>query len=98
MILIATLVWSAPAVAQEPPPATSPATPPTEPTEAPATDSGRLSFDDRVVKGQVAAGSVYLFQRNPRALPALVPVRRSYRAEIVGPLLAERPKPQTDDR
>ncbi len=60
---------------------------------AEATDiasSGRLSFDERVVRGQVAAGSVYLFQRKPRALPGLVPVRRSYRAQIVEPLLAER--------
>lgn len=71
---------------------------PPAPEPATTTDSGRLSFDDRLVKGQVAAGSVYLFQRNPRALPALVPVRRSYRAEIVDPLLAGRPKPKTDAR
>lgn len=70
-----------------------------DPPAPPApTESGRMSFDDRVVKGQVAAGSVYLFQRNPRALPALVAVRRSYRAEILAPLIAERPPPPADER
>ncbi len=55
---------------------------------------GKLSFDERLVRGQVAAGSVYLFQRKPRALPGLVPVRRSYRAEILRPVLGERAAPQ----
>lgn len=59
---------------------------PAAPAEAPS----KLSFDERVVRGQVAAGSVYLFQRKPRALPGLVPVRRSYRAEIVAPVLGSR--------
>ena len=52
----------------------------------------KLTFDERVVRGEVAAGSVYLFQREPRALPGLVPVRRSYRAEIIEPLIPERAK------
>jgi len=65
-------------------------------TDASAAPSNTLTFDERLVRGQVAAGSVYLFQRKPRALPGLVPVRRSYRAEIVEPLLGDRgPKAKT---
>jgi hypothetical protein len=33
---------------------------------------------------------VYLFKRVPRHLPGLVPMRRSYRARIVEPVLGER--------
>ncbi|MEO0604902.1 MAG: hypothetical protein AAF211_25950 [Myxococcota bacterium] len=64
------------------------------PAEAPS-QSDTLSFDERVVRGQVAAGSVYLFQRKPRALPGLVPVRRSYRSAIIEPLLGERARKTT---
>lgn len=74
--------------APEPAPATTAA--PAETEATPSESSDRLAFEERVVRGQVAAGSVYLFQRKPRQLPGLVPVRRSYRAEIVEPLLAER--------
>lgn len=69
-----------------------------EPTPAPeeAADttvmrSNRMEFDERLVKGQSASsGAVYLFKRVPRHLPGLVPMRRSYRARIVEPVLGER--------
>ena len=53
--------------------------------------SNRMEFDERLVKGQAASsGAVYLFKRVPRHLPGLVPMRRSYRARIVEPVLGER--------
>ncbi len=53
--------------------------------------SGRMEFDERLVKGQAAkSGAVYLFKRTPRRLPGLVPMRRSYRRRIVEPVLGER--------
>lgn len=53
--------------------------------------SGRMEFDERLVKGQAAkSGAVYLFKRVPRRLPGLVPMRRSYRKRIVQPVLRER--------
>ncbi|MEM6931551.1 MAG: hypothetical protein AAF602_31765 [Myxococcota bacterium] len=79
------------AVAQETP---APEPAPTAAEPAPS-QSDTLSFDERVVKGQVAAGSVYLFQRKPRVLPGLVPVRRSYRTAIIEPLLGERTRKPT---
>jgi hypothetical protein len=36
------------------------------------------------------SGAVYLFERAPRRLPGLVPMRRSYRKRIVEPVLGER--------
>jgi len=75
-------------------------TPPVEgsaSSETPAAEGGslrrsnRLEFDERLIKGQVAkSGAVYLFQRMPRHLPGLVPMRRSYRARIVEPVLGQR--------
>lgn len=63
------------------------------PAEAPAAEedtvaaqvlrSDRMEFDERLVKGSTAAGSVYLFKRRARALPALVPVRQSFRSRIL---------------
>ncbi|MBW2278153.1 MAG: hypothetical protein JRF63_11710 [Deltaproteobacteria bacterium] len=53
--------------------------------------SNRMEFDERLVKGQAAkSGAVYLFQRVPRRLPGLVPMRRSYRKRIVEPVLGKR--------
>jgi len=53
--------------------------------------SGRMEFDERLVKGQAAkSGAVYLFKRMPRRLPGLVPMRRSYRRRIVEPVLGDR--------
>jgi hypothetical protein len=53
--------------------------------------SSRMEFDERLIRGQGAAsGAVYLFDRAPRELPGLVPLRRSYREEIVEPILGDR--------
>lgn len=53
--------------------------------------SGRMEFDARLVKGETAkSGAVYLFKREPRALPPLVPLRVSYRSRIVEPVLGAR--------
>jgi hypothetical protein len=53
--------------------------------------SQRMEFDERLIRGQGAAsGAVYLFDRAPRELPGLVPLRRSYREEIVQPILGDR--------
>ena len=53
--------------------------------------SGRMEFDERLIKGQTAkSGAVYLFKRTPRRLPGLVPMCRSYRARIVEPILGRR--------
>ncbi len=53
--------------------------------------SGRMEFDARLVKGETAkSGAVYLFKREPRALPPLVPLRRSFRSRIVEPILGDR--------
>ena len=41
--------------------------------------SNRMEFDARLVRGETAgSGAVFLFQRAPRALPSMVPLRKSY--------------------
>lgn len=63
--------------------------------EAPAAlqRPARLEFDDRLVRGQSAdVGAIYLFERKPRPLPPLVPVRRSFRDHSVAPLLGPAPR------
>ncbi len=50
--------------------------------------SNRMEFDARLVQGErPKAGAVYLFERSPRRLPALVKLRQSYVREIVVPVL-----------
>jgi hypothetical protein len=50
--------------------------------------SNRMELDARLIQGSTPeAGAVYLFQRAPRNLPALVRLRQSYLAEIVTPVL-----------
>jgi hypothetical protein len=65
--------------------------PATEEEAVPMPTSSRMEFDERLIRGEAAAGSVYLFQRRPRQLPGLVPMRRSYRSRIVEPVLGEQP-------
>ena len=50
-----------------------------------APPSGRMDFDGRVVKGERAAGAVVLYNRAPRALPGLVPMRSDFRTWILEP-------------
>ena len=66
-------------------------TPTAEEEAVPMPTSSRMEFDERLIRGEAAAGSVYLFQRRPRQLPGLVPMRRSYRSRIVEPVLGEQP-------
>jgi len=63
-----------------------------DPADGSLRRSGRMEFDERLVKGQAAkSGAVYLFKRMPRRLPGLIPLRRSYRRRIVEPVLGLRP-------
>ena len=49
--------------------------------------SSRMEFDGRLVKGERAAGAVYLFQRAPRRLPPLLRLKRDQLDRIVLPVL-----------
>ncbi len=50
--------------------------------------SNSMEFDARLVTGErPQAGAVYLFQRAPRQLPALVQLRQSYLRNIIDPVL-----------
>lgn len=61
------------------------------PAEPTVLRSDRIEFDERLIRGQSASsGAVYLFKRTPRDLPGLVPVRQSYRRQIVEPVLNNR--------
>ena len=57
--------------------------------------SNRMEFDGRLIKGERAAGAVYLFHRVPRKLPALLNLQRDELDRIVWPVLrrgADQPK------
>jgi hypothetical protein len=43
----------------------------------------RIEFDERMVRGQSAAGSIYLFQRSPSDFKSIVVVPDSFRARTV---------------
>jgi hypothetical protein len=45
-----------------------------------------VEFDARVIQGQRAEGAVYLFQRAPRDLPALLRFKKNNLAPIVEPI------------
>ena len=56
--------------------------------------SNRMEFDGRLIKGERAAGAVYLFNRAPRKLPPLLKLKRDELDRIVWPVLkrnADRP-------
>jgi hypothetical protein len=87
-----------PAAPKDPPKAgTDPAkTPKVEPPKAGPVPAGpvaaresRIEFDERMVRGQSAAGAVYLFQRSPSEFKSIVQVPESFRARTVE-LLAQR--------
>ncbi len=88
------LIWVTPSFAQEAPAEEGEETPAAagDPTGTNVVRSGRMEFDARLVKGETAkSGAVYLFKREARNLPPLVPLRRSYRPRIVEPVLGDRP-------
>lgn len=50
--------------------------------------SNRMEFDARLIRGETAgSGAVFLFQRAPRALPSMVPLRQSYLQQSVDNVL-----------
>lgn len=50
--------------------------------------SNRMEFDARLIRGETAgSGAVFLFQRAPRALPSMVPLRKSYLQQSVDGVL-----------
>jgi|GEM_PF-1455100 len=58
--------------------------------------SNSMEFDARLVTGErPQAGAVYLFQRAPRQLPALVKLRQSYLRDIIDPVLGPKYSPAT---
>lgn len=84
MIALLFIGWAA---AQEAPESVEDAEATEEIEEEGPLRSGRLEFDDRVVKGERASGAVVLFDRAPRSLPPLVPVRAHFRTWMVDPVL-----------
>jgi hypothetical protein len=63
---------------------------PTAPHAAPAASGhdvvereSRIEFDERMVRGQSAAGSIFLFQRAPSELKSIVEVPDSFRSKTV---------------
>jgi len=46
-----------------------------------------MEFDEQVIRGSTASGAVYVTERQARPLPALVPVRVSFRSHLLAPLL-----------
>jgi hypothetical protein len=63
-------------------PATSGAAPPSSPREIVQRES-RIEFDERMVRGQSAAGAIFLFQRAPSDFKSIVDVPDSFRAKTV---------------
>lgn len=53
----------------------------------------RIEFDERMVRGQSAAGAIFLFQRTPSELKSIVEVPDSFRAKTVEMLLPRRGTP-----
>jgi hypothetical protein len=43
----------------------------------------RIEFDERMVRGQTASGSIYLFQRSPSEFKSIVTVPDSFRSRTV---------------
>ncbi len=53
----------------------------------------RIEFDERMVKGQSAAGAIFLFQRTPSEFKSIVEVPDSFRAKTVELLQPRRATP-----
>ena len=91
IVLLSVVLCGWAADKKKPAPAPPPEPAPTEEQAGTLQRSNRMEFDERLIRGQTAtSGAVYLFDRAPRELPGLVPLRRSYREEIVEPILGDR--------
>merc|ERR1712110_296405 len=55
-------------------------------SKAPIKKSSEMEFDARVIQGQRAEGTIYLFQRASRPLPPLLNFKRNYIGAIVSPV------------
>ena len=53
----------------------------------------RIEFDERMVKGQSAAGAIFLFQRTPSDLKSIIEVPDSFRSKTVEMLQSRRGTP-----
>ncbi len=53
----------------------------------------RIEFDERMVKGQSAAGAIFLFQRTPSEFKSIVEVPDSFRVKTVDLLQPRRATP-----
>jgi hypothetical protein len=65
---------------------------PGAPHEVVARES-HIEFDERMIKGQTAAGAIYLFQRAPTEFKSIVTVPESFRPRTTALLLSRRSAP-----
>ncbi len=71
------------------------------PAAAPAASSGHevvekesnIEFDERTVKGQTAAGAIYLFQRSPSEFKSIIKVPDTFRPRTTDLLSSRRTSP-----
>jgi hypothetical protein len=71
------------------------------PAAAPAASSGHdvvekesnIEFDERTVKGQTAAGAIYLFQRSPSEFKSIIKVPDTFRPRTTDLLSSRRASP-----
>lgn len=77
-----------PSAATTPPTASATTTPPTASAAHQVVErESRIEFDERMVKGQSAAGAIYLFQRSPSEFKSIVQVPGSFRPRTVAVLV-----------
>jgi hypothetical protein len=86
-----------------PPPKTTgaPASSGAAPAAAPASSGGHdvvqresnIEFDERSVRGQTAAGAIYLFQRSPSEFKSIIKVPDTFRPRTTYLLSSRRPSP-----
>jgi hypothetical protein len=63
------------------------------PTHSVVEHESHIEFDERMVKGQTAAGAIYLFQRSPTEFKTIVQVPESFRPRTVAILASHRGGP-----
>jgi hypothetical protein len=92
-----------PAATPKPKPAATPKDAPAESAKPPSGGAStahevvehesRIEFDERMVRGQSAAGAIFLFQRTPSDLKSIVEVPESFRPKTVEMLQPQRGTP-----
>ncbi len=89
------------AAAKPTPPSKSAPASSATPAAAPAASSGHdvvekesnIEFDERTVKGQTAAGAIYLFQRSPSEFKSIIKVPDTFRPRTTDLLSSRRTSP-----